>query len=134
MKSKSNLENNGLTSSGLEFRGKSGWKLRKSDTEFEFGPSLTVQNQAYSVRDLLRKSGKGLNIVPEFQPSNIEQDFDGIDVEKIANADIFEREQAIINNVRTIKNLNQKAKEQHEARVQAEIEKQAKEKAAQAAT
>lgn len=107
---KSEHERNGLSSSGLELRLKSGWKLQPGDVEKTNNPSMTVQNQAFSIRDLLAKQSNGLNVVTDYEPQNLEQDFDGIDFIKAKDADLFDQEQLLIQTRSKVNTLTEKVK------------------------
>lgn len=84
------------TASGLIYKPRSGWKQTDTDLHHPKGESMTVQNQAFSVRDLLSKQARGLNVTVPAQAINFDQDLDGIDMQKLANADIFEKEQIVL--------------------------------------
>lgn len=94
------------TNGGRVYRDPSTWKLRDSDYSKADGPSLTVQKQAFDIRELLRKSSRGLELVPSFSPVDLgDQDFDDIDFGAAARMDIHEQEQLL----RTSRTKAQKA-------------------------
>ena len=85
-----------VTSSGLSYIPRSGWTLQRSHQETNLMPSMTVQKQAFNIRDLLVKSSRGLNMVNEYEPIDLgEQSYDDEDFGRISRMDIHEQEQIL---------------------------------------
>lgn len=107
------------------------FELSDHHMEKHVGKSMTVPDEAMSVREILLKHTQGLLSgellrEPQYGTADVD-DFDDYDVEKLQHADIFEREQEIENLARIIKDKEaavKAAREKHSARKKAEVEKQ----------
>lgn len=108
---KMETEKNGLSASGLEVRTRSGWKLRKSDMRENTEPSMTVQNQAFSIRDLLVKQSNGLNVATEYNPVDFQSTEDDIDIERVMRSDIHDQELVLKNNLDRIGKMKKQLEE-----------------------
>jgi len=85
-----------VTSSGLKFRKRSGWKLQPYHMETVPGPTMATQKQSFDIRDLLRKGSRGLDLVPEFQPLDFgDQTHDDPDYSQVQRMDIFDQQQLL---------------------------------------
>lgn len=84
---------NGLSSSGLELRLKSGWKIRSSDKEHKDTKSETVQGAALSIKDLMDKFTMGTDLT-EHREGFYEESaaFEDEDMSKLQTLDIYERQ------------------------------------------
>lgn len=93
--------------------------------------SKTVPNEAMSIKEILTRYVKGLPITgvnkrePMFDPN---PDHDNMDLEKVGQADLFEREEA----AQWLKESTDEKRKAYEAQLQAEAKKKAEDDAEEA--
>lgn len=99
---------------GKPIRTKSGWKIQPQDMETPQGVSMTLQNQSYTIRDLLIKHSNGIMVGTEFPTFNtVEPSHEDEDFTKVMSADIFDREIITQNNITKIDSIKSKIEAKH---------------------
>lgn len=76
-----------------KFRPTYGWSLTKNDKEKPTGPSLTIVDETYTIKELVIRAQQGFYPVQAKQAIWApEEDIDAIDLEKLTKMDLAEKE------------------------------------------
>lgn len=90
------------------------YKIERSDRwlSVQDGESMTIQSEAYSIQDLLRKHLTG--IVPQIGRDGVylDEDHDSEDLSKYSSYDLVEREELRVNNFQRVQNLQNQLKDE----------------------
>lgn len=111
MKNQKTLINAGLTQSGKPARSKSGWKKLSSDQWTPSGKTMTIQDQSYTIKDLLKKHALGM--MPNtnlYETYDENPDHDDHDFARAIMQDIAERQQTITDLADKVKRTQDKIK------------------------
>lgn len=86
--------NTGKSISGKRLRPRGLWKLEPQDMEKRKGESLTIQDESFTIRELLVKHVQGIPVGTYREPINSEgeADFDDDDFQATSRLDIHEKE------------------------------------------
>lgn len=84
----------GRSASGLRIRTKSGWKLEKGDIKKVTGQSMTINDQALTIRQLMSKFSHGIDLGRTQEGVYIEgADLDDEDLSKVDGLDLYEKQE-----------------------------------------
>lgn len=106
------------------------FKLTKSNMEKVRGKSQTIENDSYTVRELLEKHTQGIHPAVSKKETTSEQNatFDDLDLEKVTDMDMVETEEISKEYLQKIEDLNQQKAEAETKKEKEEFDKLIEEK------
>jgi len=92
-------------------RTKHNWEIAIDDKEINLEPSLTIQGESYTIRELLKKHASGN--MPDIEKEGVFQDdsnLDSMDMEKYQRLDLADRQRIASQNAESIMQKEQAIK------------------------